>query len=170
MTPIKHPRLGPNATFNRSRTNVFLVLSVSMLLASSVSTSAQVCGSSDFLGWMAGKERDSQGLIHATVNYAGGNEGAPTATMLLLMRQAVTEWNFRSCSTGVLFVPWPGGGVPDIEFTYTQTESYTGGCARYNWTQDRIYHGPALQSRLDNLGSTQTKAVFLHELGHFLGL
>lgn len=74
-----------------------------------------------------------------------------------------------SARLGVVFEPSPAG-IADLEFVYLPDEQYTGGCAAYTVPSYRIYHGPALQSRFNSLGGTQTKAAFLHELGHFLGL
>ena len=62
---------------------------------------AQVCAPSTATSWMVGKTRDQQGLIHVTVNYNGGGEGAPNATMLRLMQEAIAEWNTFKCWTGV---------------------------------------------------------------------
>ena len=85
------------------------------------------------------------------------------------MEEAVAEWNSYQCSTGVVFEPSVGGSAT-LEFVYTTSEVDAGGCASFRWGSVRIYHGPSMQTRLEQLGETQVRAVFKHELGHFLGL
>lgn len=119
--------------------------------------------------WRNSKTPDAQGLIHVTVNYQGGSEAVPNAVTTRLMKEAVEEWNAYKCTTGIVFDTSLGGSAT-LEFVYESDDADTGGCAAYKPSTGRIYHGPSLQSRLANLGEADTKAVFKHELGHFLGL
>lgn len=97
---------------------------------------AQTCGPSSLVSWITNKPRDSQGLVHVTVNYSGGND-APTATMKSLMQSAVAEWNTHSCQTGVVFSEVTSSAT--VEFVYTTNENDTKGCAAYVPSNQRIY-------------------------------
>ena len=102
-----------------------------------------------------------------SVNYSGGPT-APTATVRGLMEDAVAAWNVYSCKTGIVLDATTSSG--DLEFFYTTNETLTLSCAAYSTDTDRIYHGPIFQSRVSNMSATQARAIFEHELGHFLGL
>jgi hypothetical protein len=157
----------------RKRALVISVGLISAYLLSSVSlfVYAQVCSPtlSANIAWLAGEQRDSRGIVHVSVNYAGGEEGGPSTDMRTAMENAITEWNLYQCSTGVVFET-SAGGTADLEFVFTSSDSTAGGCARYAETSFRIYYGPSMVNRLTQLGVSQTAGVFKHELGHFLGL
>lgn len=149
-----------------------LLLSVAVACLSLVVaaiTYAQVCGPSSLRAWSTNMARDGRGILQVSVNVSGGNQ-APNTTMKRLIEEAIQEWNSYQCITGVQFQPPPATGSSVLEFVYTEDEQKTGGCAAYSRETVRIYHGPALQQRLNNLGEAQTRAAFKHELGHFLGL
>jgi len=110
--------------------------------------SVAATGCTGLVSWKNGKTPDAQGKIHVTVNYSAGPT-APNAGVLSLMRGAVEEWNFYSCTTGVVFTETTGTG--DLEFFYTTDENDTGGCAAYRPASVRIFHGPAFQSRVDQM-------------------
>lgn len=152
-----------------NRRTLSALIIVSVLSVCGAIAYAQTCSpDSTFLRWTIGKPRDAAGLYHVTVNWSAGPDGAPNATMMAQIQGATADWNIYACTTGVVFEPVNGSA--DLEFVLTTDESLTGGCARYDPPSVRIYHGPNLQSRLDNLGAAQTRLVFKHELGHFLGL
>jgi hypothetical protein len=147
-------------------------IAVYVLSAFAVAVYAQVCSQTlaANTAWKNFKQRDSLGLLHVSVNYSGGSEGVPNATMRDLMQTAIDEWDTFQCETGVTFEAAAPGAPATLEFVYTTDESLTGSCAHYDERLVRIYHGPNLQARLNQLGPTQTAAVFKHEVGHFLGL
>jgi hypothetical protein len=147
-------------------------IAVYVLSAFAVVVYAQTCSPTlaANTAWKNLKQRDGLGLLHVSVNYVGGSEGVPNATMLSQMQTAIDEWDTFQCETGVTFETAAPGAHADLEFVYTTDESLTGGCAHYDEHLVRIYHGPNLQARLNQLGTTQTAAVFKHEVGHFLGL
>lgn len=149
---------------------ILFLLSLALLFSFlGVISHGQVCGDSSLLGWQTFRTRDARGLYHINVDYEGGSEGVPSATMERLMKEAVAEWNSFSCTTGVEFDPAPIGQA-DLDFAFTNDETSTLGCAAYNPAAIRIWWGPNLQARLASLGEDQTRAAFKHELGHFLGL
>ncbi len=118
---------------------------------------------------MIGETRNAQGIITISVNYSAGSF-AVTSEMKALMEGAVAEWNLFKCKTGVQFVETTASG--DLEF-FRQTfdsEQTTGDCLAYVPSSVRILYGPNLQTRLNQLGASETRAGFKHELGHFLGL
>src|SRR5437762_2980851 len=130
------------------------------------SVGATGCTGGSF-SWKTGKTPDAQGRLHVSVNYSGGPT-APTATVKGLMEDAVAAWNVYSCKTGIGLDATTSSG--DLEFFYTTNETLTLSCAAYSTDTDRIYHGPIFQSRVSNMSATQARAIFEHELGHFLGL
>jgi hypothetical protein len=97
------------------------------------------------------------------VNVSGGNQ-APNATMKRLIEEAIQEWNSYQCITGVQFQPPAPGVSSELEFVYTEDEQQTGGCAAYRPSTVRIYHGPFLQQRLNNLGHGISEPAELHTL------
>ena len=90
-----------NATRRMSIIGLLWGISGCLIFVLAAITYAQVCGSSSQTAWKTFKTRDAQGLMHVTVNYSGGTEGAPNATMQRLMQEAVAEWNLYKCSTGL---------------------------------------------------------------------
>ena len=157
----------------RHRSALFAwAVSVFILSAFTIVVYAQVCSPilAANTAWKNLKQRDGLGLLHVSVRYDGGSEGVPSATMRSLMETAIDEWDTFQCETGVTFETAAPGAHADLEFVYTTDESLTQSCARYDEHLFRIYHGPNLQARLNQLGQTQTAAVFKHEVGHFLGL
>jgi hypothetical protein len=159
-----HP--SPNHRVRKNdRRLLLLVILVCVFSALGVITHAQFhpCASSSFTDWKTFKTPDAQGLLHVSVSYNGN------ATMIRLMKDAIAAWNIYKCWTGVVFAE-PPAGSEDLAFTYTTDETLTGSCAAYVPAHVTIYHGPNLQNRLNQLGEEQTRAVFKHEVGHFLGL
>jgi hypothetical protein len=109
------------------------------------------------------------GLRIATVNFNTGSL-APTAPMLAVLKDAVIEWNLHACETGIFMVDSPGNPDADLTFERVTLDSQAGGCAVYSAVSNGITYGPAWESRLTSLGTTEARAVLLHEIGHFLGL
>ena len=117
--------------------------------------------------------RGSDGKKHITVNFAGGSEGVPSATERQAIEAAINEWNKYSATSGVIFEQAPAGTTAVLEFAFSTNSTAgtsTGGCARHNVQSSRIYWGSDLQARGATLGMSQVAVVFMHELGHVLGL
>lgn len=159
-----------NNSVRKSSFKLLLSVAVACLcLVLAAITYAQVCGPSSMRAWSTNMARDGRGILQVSVNVSGGDV-APNTTMKRLIEEAIQEWNSFQCITGVQFQPPTTGVSSVLEFVYTEDEQKTGGCAAYRPEFRRIYHGPALQQRLNNLGEAQTRSAFKHELGHFLGL
>lgn len=86
------------------------------------------------------------------------------------MEAALNEWNSFKDTTGVVFDIVPSGTPADLEFSFTLSRTLSGGCASFNPSSSRIYYSTQLGERMNNLGQAEVVAVFVHELGHFLGL
>jgi len=153
----------------RNSSKIFLGIAAAWLVSALAVVVYAQCAPSIATSWATFKTRDQQGLLHVTVSYNGGEEGAPDATVLRLMQEAVAEWNSYKCTTGVQFDP-AGIGSATLEFVYTTSEADAGGCAVYDASTTRIFHGENFKLRVQQLGDAQARAVFKHELGHFLGL
>jgi hypothetical protein len=108
------------------------------------------------------------GIRIATVNYSANTALPPTPQLLALFQAAIAEWNARVCETGIFFAPT--SGLADLDFWRTTVDALALGCAVYGVPDQDITYGPSFESRLSMLGTTQAKAVILHEIGHFLGL
>lgn len=147
----------------------FLLVGICLFPSASKSVSAQSCGSGSFVSWAASKTRDVQGLIQVTVKYSGGDH-TPSEAVVNAAKSAVAEWNALKCSTGVQFTETSGSATLEFYYDPEENPDLTAGCAQYRSIVTRVYHGPNFASRLAELGSTQAKGVFVHELGHFLGL
>lgn len=145
---------------------IIVVLTVSFFTIPNNQVKATNCHNQS--SWKNGKTPDAQGRIHATVYYSAG--ATPSTTVKQLMEQAVEAWNALSCVSGVYFDEVSSGG--DLQFYYTTDETDTGaaGCSQYKPSSDRIYWGENFKYRVSHMSATQARAVFEHELGHFLGL
>lgn len=109
------------------------------------------------------------GLRYATVNFSANVGNPPSPQLLAVLEDAVLQWNLRACETGVVFIPTPGG-YADLDFWRTTLDSQAGLCAVYEVPAQDITYGPSFESRLSTLGTTEARAVIMHEIGHFLGL
>jgi matrixin len=151
----------------------FLIFSLvlSSALAFQISVLSQQCQPSTFddLSRFRNMPRDSNGVLHLTVNYGAGS-GQTNASVTHAMETAVAEWNSYSSITKVFFEPVAPGQQANLDFYHTTDSVLTGGCARYSLGYDRIYHGQELEDRLTALNEFEVAVVFKHEIGHYLGL
>lgn len=108
------------------------------------------------------------GLRIATVNFAKNAGNPPSPQLLAVLEDAVLQWNFRACDTGIVFIPTTG--LADLDFWRTTLDSQAGNCALYEIPGQDIVYGPSFESRLSSLGHNEARAVIMHEIGHFLGL
>ena len=151
----------------RSAIALFLLFCVA---GSGTITLARTCQTNLSDHVIGGKTAGSDGKIHITVSYSGGGEGTPSSSMLQAMQSAIAQWNTLSSTSNVVFETAAPNTSADLEFVYTSSSTTAGGCARHAPSSGRIYWGNAMNSRLSNLGQSETSAVFQHELGHYLGL
>ncbi len=115
----------------------------------------------------------SDGKVHVTVRYDAGVEGVPNAQERKAMEDAVASWNALSSTSGVVIDVAQPGTRADLEFVYTSDRSRdtgTGGCAAWRPSNSRIQWGVDAQYRAATLGYYQLASLFMHEMGHFLGL
>jgi peptidase M66-like protein len=124
------------------------------------------CLPSEYMTAICSKSPGGDGKIHVAVSMNGG------VTLQPLIQKALDGWNAYSGTTGIVFDPAPAGSTPDLTISYISDESPTGtdGCAREDPPTQSIYWGQILQNRDLFLGDAEFTAVFMHEIGHFLGL
>lgn len=108
--------------------------------------------------------------MHVKVNYNAGGEGSPSTAERQAMEAAVAAWNAHSNTSGVVIeVAQPGEDV-HLEFAFTTNANLTGGCAAFHNLMSRIHWGADARQRAATLGNVQLATLFMHEIGHFLGL
>jgi hypothetical protein len=115
------------------------------------------------------KARGADGKIHITYSI---NSGVFGVTEEGAIQAAINGWNAQSSTSGVVFELAPTGTTADLTFEFTLDASSatgTSGCARQDQFANRIYWGDDLQNRWP-MGQAEVVAIFMHEIGHMLGL
>lgn len=135
-----------------------------------VAVQAQSCQTNLSNYVIGGQSVGADGKVHVKVRFDAGVEGAPDPATRRSMEAAIAEWNTFSDQTGVVFEPAAPNEFARLEFAYTASSSFAGGCARHDPPSGRIFHGPDLAARMQTLGEAEVTVVFKHEIGHFLAL